>query len=199
MTASEVRLRAARKADAAALARLVDFAGEGLPAYLWTQMGGGADPFEIGRQRAERDEGAFSWRNAVVAEAAGEAAGAEVIGAMVGYPIAAEPEPIAPDTAPMFVPLLELEALAPGSYYVNVLAVEPAHRGSGVGTTLLKRAEELGREAGCAGLSLIVSDGNPGARRLYERFGFRAAGMRPMVKEAWVNPGSNWVLLVKRA
>ena len=53
--------------DAADLARLVDLAGEGLPSYLWARMAEpGEDAFAVGeRRRAARDEGAFSWRNAV--------------------------------------------------------------------------------------------------------------------------------------
>ena len=34
------------------------------------------------------------------------------------------PGPVDPDTPPIFVPLLELEALAPGSWYLNVLATD---------------------------------------------------------------------------
>ena len=37
----------------------------------------------------------------------------------------------------MFVPLQELENLAPGTWYVNVLAVHPPFRGLGLGTKLL--------------------------------------------------------------
>ena len=97
----------------------------------------------------------------------------------------------------MIRPLQELENLAPNTWYVNILAVLPAHRGSGLGTRLLGQADELGRAAGKRGMSVIVSDANPGARRLYERCGYAEAGTRPMVKEGWVNEGRNWVLLTK--
>ncbi len=46
-------------------------------------------------------------------------------------------------------------------------------------------------------MSLIVSDANTGARRLYERQGYVEQDSKPMVKEGWQNPGQNWVLLVK--
>jgi hypothetical protein len=46
-------------------------------------------------------------------------------------------------------------------------------------------------------LSVIVSDANVGARRLYERSGYREIARRPMVKEGWDNAGREWVLLVK--
>ena len=48
-----------------------------------------------------------------------------------------------------------------------------------------------------SGLSIIVSDGNAAARRLYERCGYRLAATRPMVKEGWESTGANWLLMVK--
>ena len=60
----------------------------------------------------------------------------------------------------MFVPLQELENLAPGTWYVNVLAAYPEHRGKGHGTALLGVADQLGADAGRRGLSIIVSDAN---------------------------------------
>ena len=97
----------------------------------------------------------------------------------------------------MFVPLQELENLAPGTWYVNVLAVRPQFRGLGLGTRLLEFADETGRAHGKRGMSVIVSDANPGARRLYERCGYREAAARAMVKDDWRNDGRNWVLLTK--
>lgn len=47
-------LRPARIEDAPALARLVNYAGEGLPLHLWTQMAeAGEDPWKIGARRQE--------------------------------------------------------------------------------------------------------------------------------------------------
>ena len=97
----------------------------------------------------------------------------------------------------MFVPLQELENLAPATWYVNVLATYPSYRGKGYGRVLLEIAEDLAREARRQGLSIIVSDGNPGARRLYERCGYRETATRPIVKDDWENNGTNWVLLTK--
>jgi ribosomal protein S18 acetylase RimI-like enzyme len=97
----------------------------------------------------------------------------------------------------MFVPLQELENLAPGTWYVNVLAVLPPYRSLGLGTDMLRLADDVGRENGCRGMSVIVSNSNHGARRLYERLGYTETAKRPMVKEGWVNDGTEWVLLTK--
>ena len=61
--------RPATPDDAAAMADFVHFASEGLALYLWTRMAGaGGDPWAVGRERAGRETGAFSYRNAVVME-----------------------------------------------------------------------------------------------------------------------------------
>ncbi len=191
----EPPFRRATPDDAPALAELINFAGEGLPLYLWAQMAEpGESAWDVGRRRALREQGSFSYRNAVVAEVDGG-----VVASLVGYPLPDEPDPIDYGTMPpMFVPLQELENLAPGTWYVNVLATYPQHRGMGYGTRLLGLAERLAEAAGKAGLSIIVSDANAGARRLYERCGYREVATRATVKEQWENPGENWVLLVKK-
>ena len=98
----------------------------------------------------------------------------------------------------MFVPLLELENLAAATWYVNAVAAFPDARGLGVGTQLMQWAEQRASELGLRGVSLIVSDGNPGARKLYDRIGYEEVASRPMVKEQWHNDGRNWVLMIRR-
>jgi ribosomal protein S18 acetylase RimI-like enzyme len=195
MTAPSQLIRPATIQDAAALAELVNFAGEGLPLYLWTKMAkDNEDPWSVGRARAGREEGSFSYRNAAIVENDGR-----VAACLIGYPLSKEPEAI--DEAimpPMFVPLQQLENLAPGTWYVNVLASYPQWRKMGFGTALLQHAERLAIAAGIRnGMSVIVADNNPAARRLYERMGYREAAVRPMVKETWDSAGSAWVLLMK--
>ena len=189
----EPPFRPATQGDAPALTELVNFAGEGLPLYLWTRMAeAGESAWDVGRRRAMRETGSFSYRNATVAETGGR-----VIAGLIGYPLPDRPEAIDDEMPPMFVPLQELENLAPGTWYVNVLATSPEYRNRGYGTRLLGIAERLAAAAGRPGLSIIVSDANAGARRLYERCGCSEVARRPMVKEGWENPGENWVLLVK--
>ena len=180
--------------DAQCLAELVQFASEGLALYLWTKMAGpGGDAWAIGRERAGRGTGGFSYHNSIVAVAEGR-----VAAGLIGYPLADQSEPM-PDNLPaMFAPLQELENLAPGTWYVNVLAAYPEHRAKGYGTALLAMADQLAAETGKRGLSIIVSDTNTGARKLYERCGYREVAKRKMVKEDWQHPGTNWVLLSKR-
>ncbi len=66
-------------------------------------------------------------------------------------------------------------------WHLMNVAVDPDQKGGGIGTALLERLIE---EAGDGGrdpaprFTLEVRTSNVGAIRLYERFGFRAAGMR---------------------
>lgn len=185
--------RPATPEDAPLLAELVNYAGEGLPLYLWSKLAGpGETALDVGRTRAARDEGAFSWTNATIIEHE-----RQPVGCLIGYDIPDHPEPIPADFPPMFVPLQELENLAPGTWYVNVLAILPEHRASGLGSALLQLAEQKAKAIGVHGMSVIVSDTNTGARALYERMGYHEKATRPMIKDGWVNPGHNWVLLTK--
>ena len=59
--------------------------------------------------------------------------------------------------------------------YVQAVCVAPAFRGRGVGTALLRFSEErIFRDH--PNVFICVSDFNPGARRLYERLGYRLVG-----------------------
>jgi len=127
--------------DAAVLAELVNYAGEGLPLYLWSKLAEpGETAWDVGRRRAAGAEGSFSYRNATIIDHGGECAGC-----LIGYEIPDDPAPIAGEMPGMFVPLQELENLAPGAWYVNVLAVRPQFRGLGLGTELLGFADETAR------------------------------------------------------
>jgi len=175
------------------LAELVNYAGEGMPLYLWSRMAEpGQTAWDVGCQRAEREQGSFSYRNARIIEYGGQCAGC-----LIGYEIPDNPGPIPDDMPTMFVPLQELENLAPNTWYINVLAVRPQFRKLGLGTKLLGLADETAEALGKSGLSVIVSDANTGARLLYDRHGYSERATRLMVKENWQNEGHNWALLTK--
>ncbi len=69
--------------------------------------------------------------------------------------------------------LLEREEVS-DCLLMDGIALRDDARGTGIGTRLLRAIEEQARSLGKQSVRLDVIDTNPGARRLYERFGFRA-------------------------
>ena len=110
-----------------------------------------------------RDSGAFSFRNAVIAEIDGE-----VAALLVDYALD-DPYVIGDLTdMPDFIsPLVRLEAQAPGSWYVNVLATFPEFRGKGLGARLLAQSEARGRAWGSRIMSIIVAGENELVKKRY--------------------------------
>jgi ribosomal protein S18 acetylase RimI-like enzyme len=184
--------RPATLADVEDVAKLVEFASEGLALCLWTQLAGrGGDPWEIGRKRVSSETGGVSYRHALIAERDGE-----IVGTLIGYRLGVEPQPTA-RTPALLMPLHELMNMARGTWYVHALAAYPEQRGQGLGTALLGEADRLAAAARAPGLSLIVTDTNTGARRLYQRNGFRVAARCGIVKKRWQHPGTDWVLMTR--
>jgi len=64
------------------------------------------------------------------------------------------------------------------------VCVAPAHRGRGVGRSLLAAVEARARELGCCKLTLEVLDQNHRALRTYESAGFRRYSLQPGAGEA---------------
>jgi ribosomal protein S18 acetylase RimI-like enzyme len=70
------------------------------------------------------------------------------------------------------------------------IAVVPRFRGLGIGSRLIEAAVEEARRRGCVKLTLEVLEGNTRAKALYERLGFRAYQLDPLLGEAafWEKP-----------
>lgn len=66
-----------------------------------------------------------------------------------------------------------LATLRDGDFYLACVAVDEHTRGQGIGTFILNGALDLARNEGMEKMVLDVDLGNEGARRLYERFGFK--------------------------
>ncbi len=186
-------IRQAKASDAAHLVRFINMAADDLPLHFWRKsVGPEGDPWAYGQERAARESGNFSYRNAWLAELNGE-----VAACLLGYPAEDTPTPIDPDTPPIFVPLLELEALAPATWYLNVLATYDAHRGKGCGSALLACAEDAARSSGHGSVSLIAADTHQDALHLYAGKGYHEVARRAVVKGDWRVDAKEWILFVK--
>lgn len=186
-------IREATTSDAQHLVRFINMAADDLPLHFWKRsVGAGGDPWAYGEERAARETGSFSYRNAWFAELSGD-----VAACLLGYPAEDAPGPIAPDTPEIFVPLLALEALASGSWYLNVLATYEPFRGKGLGSKLLAHGEQMARCSGRRSISLIAADTHPEALRLYAGKGYREIARRAVVKEDWRVDAKQWILFTK--
>ena len=189
-----MKIEAAHKTDAVELAYLINLAGEGIPAYLWSEMVEGAEQImEVGARRAAREEGGFSYRNAQVVKIGGEIAGMMIAyrldepyetGDLVEYPAVVRP-------------LIELEAQAAGSWYINAIATKQVYRGRGVARLLLAKAESDASDHDIGCVSLIVASENVTARALYLKLGYQPVAALLIVGYPGIPPQGKWELLVK--
>ncbi|MBM3544168.1 MAG: GNAT family N-acetyltransferase [Alphaproteobacteria bacterium] len=186
--------RPATIADVSALAVLVDIAGDGMASYMWRGLAApGQSPLEIGRERARREEGGFSYRNATIAELDGE-----IAAGLVGYRLQEPYDTGGFDAMPDLVrPLVLLESKVPGSWYVNILATFPEFRGQGIASRLLAIAEEKARAAQAPSLSVIVTSWNGNAARLYTKAGYTPDAREPALPFPGCLHKGDWVLMVK--
>ncbi len=76
---------------------------------------------------------------------------------------------------------------------VLTLAVDPAHRRVGTATALVAELEARAAAQGGREVFLEVAATNTAARALYERLGYRQAGLRPQ----YYAPGIDALVLVK--
>lgn len=216
--------RAARPGDATVLAHLINLAGEGLPMHLWRKAAAedpafeGCTPFEVGVARARRAEGGFSYTKAIVVEAdtpegryavsptAVAVPETDVAGTIVGLrqPVpydAGDPSALPAPLRPLVALEAEAERLAaeagaPGTWYLNALAVLQPYQGRGLGSRLLAQAEVLARASGARFVSLIVDSDNRVAEALYRSRGYVEVARRPI--SPWPNgPTADWILRLK--
>ena len=153
----------------------------------------GQSLLELGSERARRDTGGFSYRNAIVAEIGGE-----VVACLVGYRLDDPYDLSGLDEMPELVrPLVLLEAKAPDSWYINVLAAFPEVQRQGLGRQLLDITESKGGEMGAPAVSVIVGTWNRGARRLYARAGFDRPASEPAILPPGFPHKGDWELMVK--
>jgi ribosomal protein S18 acetylase RimI-like enzyme len=122
----------------------------------------------------------YSFENTLVAEQNGE-----ILGAIIGYdggkldkfrkPFM---EYIRENCNFQGNPEDETEA---GEVYLDTLAVSPQHQGKKIGQKLIEALIEQSRERGFPRVGLLVDPDNPPAKRLYERIGFKVAGLKPLM------------------
>ena len=79
---------------------------------------------------------------------------------------------------------------------IHTLTVDPKASGRGIGSAFVNFYEKLAAEKGCTALRLDTNEKNTGARAMYNKLGYREAGIVPCVFNGI--PDVNLVLFEKR-
>ncbi|MDA6072505.1 GNAT family N-acetyltransferase [Flavobacterium sp. AC] len=68
-----------------------------------------------------------------------------------------------------------------GEYYIDSLGINPNHQGKGIGSKILQFLIEEYVTKNKQTLGLLVEEGNPGAKKLYLKLGFKPVGVKTLV------------------
>jgi ribosomal protein S18 acetylase RimI-like enzyme len=183
------QFRPARKEECRTIAALYSISSDGVADYIWTKSAEpGEDILSVGQRRYEREDSAFSYRNCTIVESEGS-----IIGMLVAFPM--HVDPAEEESDPVLAPYSRLEV--DNSYYICGMAVFPEHRGCGIGTRLLALAEQQARDKGFRRVSLIVFEQNSGAKRLYDRVGYREVRREHVYPHPLIHYTGDAVLMAK--
>lgn len=190
-------IRPATEADIPDLAKLLMLATDGITAAIYHDLIPGTPTHQIVERRFHRLGTTKSYERCQVAERDGR-----VVGKLHAYPMDDgendPPDPLVPDERFAVVEAFDhLDQAVAGSYYVNAMAVYPAHRGQGIGGALLDLAHAQARQGGFDTMSLAVFEQNQGAHRLYRRQGFREVARHPAARHPMIHLGGDILMLAK--
>jgi ribosomal protein S18 acetylase RimI-like enzyme len=121
-----------------------------------------------------------------------ESAG-EIIGMLVAFPMHVDPLEIESD--PVLAPYNELKE--DDSYYILDMAIVAEHRGRDIGKQLLALAEQQARDKGLRKISLMVFEQNSGAKRWYERSGYKELRRVAVYPHPLIHFGGDAILMVR--
>lgn len=185
----------ATKRDARHLAYLVNLAGEGMPFYYWqTLCAPGQQVIDLGTNHAERESGDFSYRNARIYHHQGE-----VAGSLIAFRLDDPYDTGDLEDEPAYIrPLIELEAKAPGCWYINVLAVYEPFRRKGIASALMRDCFIRGRTVGAKSVCLITHSTNQPAIDFYHHWGFHTLDEKPAIIIPHIIEGGSWQLLGRK-
>jgi ribosomal protein S18 acetylase RimI-like enzyme len=149
-----MKFRGGTADDSTMLALIVDAAGRRIPAYFWSLYAAeGQSFFEFGRENIRtNDDGKSFHKNWKIAELDNK-----LLGAFFGFRVANPyPEINYKEESEWWIPFLELEEIAAGSWLLQAISILPEYRGQGHANALLARAEEEAKASGAKKISLQV-------------------------------------------
>ena len=181
--------------DATNLALILDTAGRRIPAYFWSHYAAqGQSFFEFGREkiRNEPDTGSYC-KNWSVGEV-----NSELVGAFFGF-IVDNPYPeIDYENEPdWWIPFLELEKIASGSWLLQAISILPEYRGKGLAKEFLAKTDEVARSEGVTNITLQVEEINHIALKTYKSHGFSEIARKKLIPFSFSDDTGDIVLMRK--
>lgn len=84
--------------------------------------------------------------------------------------------------------------------YLGMLAVDPAHQGTGLARRVIHAAEDHFRQHGCHAIDITVLNQRPELLPIYRRFGFVETGTEPFHPSRPIQPGveCHCIVMTKR-
>ena len=174
-----MKFRSGTADDATTLALLFDAAGRRIVSYFWSLYAAeGQSFFEFGRENIRtNDEGKSFHKNWKIAELDNK-----LLGAFFGFRVANPYPEINYDEEPeWWIPFLELEEIAAGSWLLQAISILPEYRGQGHAHALLARAEEEAKASGAKIITLQVEEINQIALKTYTSNGYEELARRELI------------------
>jgi ribosomal protein S18 acetylase RimI-like enzyme len=191
-------IRPANAEDAREIAKLIEISSDGVSLIEWAEAAAeeGVEPLDIGERTYRNPAGDYSWRNCTIVEKDGK-----VVGMLLAFAMPeAAPRDVTQrptkDDANVFAPYMYLEE--PDSWYICGVALYPEHRGQGIGTRLMKLANDQARQNGFKTLSLVAFAQNESSVRLYERLGFEIVDQAPVIPHPLIHYSGEALLMVSK-
>ena len=190
-----MKFRSGTADDATTLALILDAAGRRIPAYFWSVYAAdGQSFFEFGRENIRtNDEGKSFHKNWQIAELDNK-----LLGAFFGFKVANPYPEINYDEEPeWWIPFLELEEIAAGSWLLQAISVLPEYRGQGYASALLARAEEEAKASGAKKITLQVEEFNQIALKTYTNDGYAELARRELIPFPFSQDTGDIILMEK--
>lgn len=167
-------IRYAKKSDAVAIAPLVLVILEDME-LPFVKKYGAKKTLALLEESVAIGDYRYGYKRALVKEVDGK-----VAGVAYGYPASAEKtidEPLIPLLEKFDIPkdtrlFTDPETIEP-EWYLDSISVSKEFRGQGIGGELLAALPQIAKRDGESVIGLSVDEQNPGAKRLYERNGFK--------------------------
>ena len=191
-----MKFRSGTADDATTLALILDAAGRRIPAYFWSVYAAdGQSFFEFGRENIRtNDEGKSFHKNWQIAELDNK-----LLGAFFGFKVANPYPEFNYDEEPeWWIPFLELEDMAAGSWLLQAISVLPEYRGQGYASALLARAEEEAKASGAKKITLQVEEINQIALKTYTNNGYAELARRELIPFPFSQDTGDIILMEKK-